>query len=68
MFRLQQEYVHPQLTIKNYVNGNDFLNICLRKMGGVILETTHPRLHRQVFENVDQAIAAVGKLGWKIAA
>lgn len=67
MFQLTQEYVNPYCTIRNYVRGREFFNLCDRKMGGVVLETTHPSMLRKVCGSVDEAIAAVKTLGWEVA-
>jgi hypothetical protein len=67
MFQLEKEYASPYCVIRNYVRGRNFINVCIRKMGGVIVETTHPRLNRRVFDDIDQAIAAVQQLGWQFA-
>lgn len=68
MFKQAESRILPYAKIITFVRGRDFFNLNFRNCGGVVLDGSHPRLQRRVCRDEAQAIAAVKKLGWRVAA
>ena len=68
MFKPTKPCILPYAKRTTFIQGKDFFNLTVRKLGGVVLDGSHPRLQRRVCRSEHEAIAAVKKLGWQVAA
>lgn len=69
MFRLQSTCADsPYVHIHTFVCGKDFFNLTTRRIGGVILDGSHPALGRQRHSSIKGAITKVQSLGWEVEA